>query len=213
MTGAPSLIVRAAVPVDAPAMAALHVRAWRATYAGLMPGRVPRGLNVEEREARWRHSLTAPEVAPGRARDPGGRGARRCGGLRGRRSRARRRRVRAGRAVRDQRRSARVGPWRGARAAGGRDRLARRAVRGVDPVGGRRQPARPRALRAGGLVSRRRDEDRRVYDGTRRRTTAATAAPPSARASSHAGVRHARQRSAREVVRHHQGPDRLRHRP
>ena len=34
LTGAPSVIVRAAAPVDAPAMAALHVRAWRATYAG-----------------------------------------------------------------------------------------------------------------------------------------------------------------------------------
>jgi ribosomal protein S18 acetylase RimI-like enzyme len=63
--GAASVIVRLAAPADAPAMAALHVRAWRATYAGLIPDDFLAGLKVEEREARWRHSLTAPEVAPG----------------------------------------------------------------------------------------------------------------------------------------------------
>jgi len=57
-------IVRAAVPGDAPAMAALHVRAWRAAYAGIMPDAFLAGLRVEEREAMWRRSLTAPEVAP-----------------------------------------------------------------------------------------------------------------------------------------------------
>ena len=57
-------IVRAAVPADAPAMAALHVRAWRAAYTGIMPDAFLAGLRVEEREAMWRRSLTAPEVAP-----------------------------------------------------------------------------------------------------------------------------------------------------
>src|SRR5690348_16129320 len=64
LTVAPSVIVRAAVPADVVAMAALHVRAWRATYAGLLPDEFLAGLKVEEREARWRQSLTAPEVAP-----------------------------------------------------------------------------------------------------------------------------------------------------
>ena len=64
MTAAPSVIVRAAVPADVPAMAALHVRAWRATYAGLLPDEFLAELKVEEREARWRQSVTAPEVAP-----------------------------------------------------------------------------------------------------------------------------------------------------
>src|SRR5262245_57548767 len=57
-------IVRAAVPGDAPAMAALHVRAWRAAYAGIMPDAFLAGLRVEEREAMWRRSLTEPELAP-----------------------------------------------------------------------------------------------------------------------------------------------------
>jgi GNAT superfamily N-acetyltransferase len=65
LSGAPSVIVRAAAPPDASAMAALHLRAWRATYAGLIPDEFLAGLTVEAREARWRHSLTAPEVAPG----------------------------------------------------------------------------------------------------------------------------------------------------
>ena len=60
-----ALIVRAAVPGDAPSMAALHVRAWRATYTGMLPEEFLAGLKVEDREAMWRGSVTAPEVAPG----------------------------------------------------------------------------------------------------------------------------------------------------
>jgi GNAT superfamily N-acetyltransferase len=45
-------------------MAALHLRAWRAAYAGILAEEFLAGLKVEEREARWRQSLTAPEVAP-----------------------------------------------------------------------------------------------------------------------------------------------------
>jgi GNAT superfamily N-acetyltransferase len=59
-----AVIVRAAVPADAPAMGALHVRAWRATYAGMLPDAFLAGLDVQEREATWRRSLTAPERAP-----------------------------------------------------------------------------------------------------------------------------------------------------
>jgi len=61
---APTVVVRQAVPGDPPAMAALHVRAWRATYAGLIPDEFLAGLKVEDREAMWRRSVTAPEVAP-----------------------------------------------------------------------------------------------------------------------------------------------------
>ena len=64
MTGAPTLVVRAAVPADATAMAALHVRAWRAAYAGVMPADFLASLTVEEREAMWRRSVTEPELAP-----------------------------------------------------------------------------------------------------------------------------------------------------
>ncbi len=61
---APTLVVRQAAPGDAPAMAALHVRAWRATYSGLIPDEFLAGLKVADREAMWQRSLTAPEVAP-----------------------------------------------------------------------------------------------------------------------------------------------------
>ena len=65
MTGAaPALVVRAAVPADAAAMAALHVRAWRAAYAGVMPADFLAALTIEEREAMWRRSLSEPELAP-----------------------------------------------------------------------------------------------------------------------------------------------------
>ena len=64
MTAAPTVVVRPAVPADAPAMAALHVRAWRAAYAGVMPDEFLAGLAIEEREAMWRRSLTVPELAP-----------------------------------------------------------------------------------------------------------------------------------------------------
>lgn len=64
MTGVPSVMVRAAVPADVSAMAALHVRAWRATYTGLIPDAFLAGLKVEDREAMWRRSVTAPELAP-----------------------------------------------------------------------------------------------------------------------------------------------------
>jgi len=58
------IVVRSAVPADAPAMAALHVSAWRAAYQGVMPEAFLARLTVEEREATWRRSLTEPELAP-----------------------------------------------------------------------------------------------------------------------------------------------------
>jgi len=64
VTVAPPLVVRAAVPADAAAMAALHVGAWRAAYAGVMPPEFLATLTIEDRQAMWRRSLTEPELAP-----------------------------------------------------------------------------------------------------------------------------------------------------
>ena len=64
MTSAPPLVVRAAVPADTAAMAALHVHAWRAAYAGVMPADFLASLTIAEREAMWRRSVTEPELAP-----------------------------------------------------------------------------------------------------------------------------------------------------
>ena len=58
------IAVRAAAPSDAPQMAALHVRAWRATYAGILSDAFLAGLKEADREAMWRRSLTTPELAP-----------------------------------------------------------------------------------------------------------------------------------------------------
>lgn len=54
--------IRIAVPADAAALAALHVTAWRETYAGLMPDAVLAGLSVEGRAVRWQRILS--EGAP-----------------------------------------------------------------------------------------------------------------------------------------------------
>jgi GNAT superfamily N-acetyltransferase len=45
-------------------MAALHVRAWRATYAGVLPDRFLADLLVEDRQAMWRRSISDPDRAP-----------------------------------------------------------------------------------------------------------------------------------------------------
>jgi GNAT superfamily N-acetyltransferase len=64
IAGAPPVTVRAATPADPAVMAALHVRAWRAAYAGLLPDAFLAGLKVEDREAMWRRSVTEPDRAP-----------------------------------------------------------------------------------------------------------------------------------------------------
>jgi ribosomal protein S18 acetylase RimI-like enzyme len=55
--------IRRAEPGDAAAIAAVHVAAWRETYAGLVPERMLRAFSVAERTTRWRRILTAPEPA------------------------------------------------------------------------------------------------------------------------------------------------------
>lgn len=52
------MIVRRAVLDDAPAIAAVHVQAWRAAYKGIVPAAYLDALDVEDRTARWRGNLT-----------------------------------------------------------------------------------------------------------------------------------------------------------
>jgi ribosomal protein S18 acetylase RimI-like enzyme len=52
--------VRTACREDADAIGAVHVRAWRAAYPGLMPQAYLDGLDVGERRAFWRRGLAAP---------------------------------------------------------------------------------------------------------------------------------------------------------
>ena len=54
---AEDLVVRAAVPADAVAIARVHVQAWRSAYRGLLPDRYLAGLTVEGRAPRWRQRL------------------------------------------------------------------------------------------------------------------------------------------------------------
>jgi GNAT superfamily N-acetyltransferase len=52
--------VRPATIADAAYIAEIHVEAWRAAYASLMPAEVLSKLDVERRTAIWRRSLTEP---------------------------------------------------------------------------------------------------------------------------------------------------------
>jgi RimJ/RimL family protein N-acetyltransferase len=47
------VIVRRALPADAPAIAEIHVRSWQAAYRGLIPDEVLDGLSVADRQAMW----------------------------------------------------------------------------------------------------------------------------------------------------------------
>lgn len=51
---------------DAPAIAAVQVRAWRTSYAGLLPADLLDALDVNEAAAGWRASLQAPPDARNR---------------------------------------------------------------------------------------------------------------------------------------------------
>ena len=81
------LLVRAARPTDAEAIAAVHVAGWRETYAGIMSAEALGRLSVERRALRWYRALTESPTtldvfvaerdgvivgfaAGGRARDP-----------------------------------------------------------------------------------------------------------------------------------------------
>jgi ribosomal protein S18 acetylase RimI-like enzyme len=68
----PSLVVRAAEPGDARAIAELHVEAWRAAYAGLLPDELLAALSVDARERMWRELLAAGASAPVLVAEAGG---------------------------------------------------------------------------------------------------------------------------------------------
>lgn len=57
--------VRPARPQDAPAIADVHVRSWRATYASTVSAAALDALDVDQRAALWTRRLTVP--APGQA--------------------------------------------------------------------------------------------------------------------------------------------------
>lgn len=61
--GALPLIVRAAAPADAAAIASVHVRTWQGAYAHVFPEEGLRALPVERREAFWHEWLTSPPHA------------------------------------------------------------------------------------------------------------------------------------------------------
>ena len=58
------MLIRPAVPSDAPGLALVHVESWRETYRGIIPDVVLDGLSVERRAANWTQMLSQPD-APG----------------------------------------------------------------------------------------------------------------------------------------------------
>lgn len=64
MTGpAADVSCRVAWAEDAPAIAAVQVRAWRSSYATLLPTTLLESLDAEELSVRWGHALSAPTDA------------------------------------------------------------------------------------------------------------------------------------------------------
>lgn len=55
------LEVRPAIPDDAAAIAAVHVRAWQVAYRGLIPDEVLDGLSVEQRQEAWRQAMSGED--------------------------------------------------------------------------------------------------------------------------------------------------------
>jgi len=60
------VLLRSALPEDAPAIAEVHVSSWRTTYRGLLPDSVLAALSVEQREPMWRQVTT--EMLTGESR-------------------------------------------------------------------------------------------------------------------------------------------------
>lgn len=60
------LSVRVAWSADAPAIAAVQVRAWRNTYAGLLPSEVLDGLDAQAIATKWESSIAKPGDARNR---------------------------------------------------------------------------------------------------------------------------------------------------
>jgi hypothetical protein len=53
--------VRLAAADDAPAIADIHIRSWRATYRGLVPDAILDGLSMERRVTSWREAIAGQE--------------------------------------------------------------------------------------------------------------------------------------------------------
>jgi ribosomal protein S18 acetylase RimI-like enzyme len=62
MTSRISVSIRIASAADAPAIAAVHVDAWRETYAGLVPAHVLSGLSVDRRIEGWARIMSKSEA-------------------------------------------------------------------------------------------------------------------------------------------------------
>ncbi len=62
----PDVSVRTAWPADAEALAGVQVRAWRESYAGLLPAEVLGDLDAEAIAERWRRSMAKPGDARNR---------------------------------------------------------------------------------------------------------------------------------------------------
>lgn len=58
--GGGAAVARRARPDDAPAMGRIHVRAWQAAYAGVMPDAYLDGLSPDERTDMWGRSIAQP---------------------------------------------------------------------------------------------------------------------------------------------------------
>ncbi len=54
-------MIREARPEDAPAIARVHVDAWRSTYTGIVPNEYLAALSYERREQGWREALSNPD--------------------------------------------------------------------------------------------------------------------------------------------------------
>ena len=65
MRAVSAILVRRAVAADVPAIADVHVRAWRAVYRGLVADEVLDRLTVEGRARTWDELLAAEGEAPG----------------------------------------------------------------------------------------------------------------------------------------------------
>lgn len=57
------VIVRDAALADVPAIADIHVAAWRAAYRGVMPDAYLAALSVKERVGRWTRAIATPGPA------------------------------------------------------------------------------------------------------------------------------------------------------
>ena len=57
------MLIRDAVPGDAPSIGLVHVRSWQATYRGVVPDAVLDALDASERGRVWAHRL--PQLGPG----------------------------------------------------------------------------------------------------------------------------------------------------